>query len=406
MNTQDNTTNVAKTSTAIKPAAIFARVSTSNQSETSLPDQVSRCKEKLTQTGYSAIHTFQVDWSSMDLYSCPEFQELGSLIRRKEIQALVVYDRDRLQAKSLQRLLFLSDLKENGVELITCYGIPAIEGPEGEFIEHALALGKEKQVQRARQGAVDGLRYRVKSWKPAFYHSLYGYNWDKENNRLVPNEDWKNVKLMFDMLLDGSTYRGIINEFAKRGILTPKGNTVWNTGVVTQMVHNPTYAGRYYGIKRVATEPTKRRGNTYGNSSARTLPLDEALFVKEVEVVDPPITWEQRGDILGQLVEHQKLSSRNAKREYLLRGRIFCMEHLGKRGEPLVYQGTVKRDTYYYRCRIGGCRTPYLYGPGLDDNVKCSKDKFKIHHFRCRGNFLSSFAQKFILRRILLIRKS
>ena len=150
MNTQNETTNVAQASTAVKTAAIWARVSTSGQAETSLPDQISRCQEKLLQAGYSAIHTFQVDWSSMDLYSCPEFQELGSLIRRKEIQALAIYERDRLLAQPIQRLLFLSELKEKGVELITCHGAPVIEGSEGYLIEHIHAIAKEKQVQRAR----------------------------------------------------------------------------------------------------------------------------------------------------------------------------------------------------------------------------------------------------------------
>lgn len=372
MNSNTGTANVKNISTGVKPAAIWARVSTLDQAETSLPGQVSRCKEKLELAGYSAIQTFQVDWSSMDLYNCPEFQELMGLIRNKEIKALAVYDRDRLQAKGLQRLVFLADMEENGVELIVCYGPPILEGPEGQITEMVLAVGKERQVLRARQGAKDGLRDRIKSGKPAEYHRLYGYNWDKKRNRLVPNGDWPNLKLMFDMLLDGSTYRDIQKEFKQRGILTPKGNDDWNTGVISQMVHNPTYAGRYYGLKRVAVEPdqARRKGKTYGNSSARTAPLDEAFWVKEIRVVNPPITWAQRGYILDQIGKRQKLASRNAKREYMMRGRIFCEEHHGKKDEPLVYQGAARRGTYYYRCYVGGCRSPYIDGPWADTWVK------------------------------------
>ena len=370
MNTQNDTTNVAQASTAVKAAVIWARVSTSDQAETSLPDQVSRCQDRLKQAGYSAIHTLQVDWSSMDLYSCPEFQELQRLISNREVQALVVYERDRLSALPMQRLLFLSELKENGVELLTCSGPPVIEGSEGVLIEHVLAIAKEKQVQRARQGARDGMRYKVKSGKPAMRHRLYGYKWEKDKSRLLPDENWNNLKSLFDMLLEGGTYNDIKKEFKKRGILTPTGKTDWNGGVLSAMIRNPVYAGRYYAIKRIVAEPKKRRTKGYGNSSYRTLPLDEAYYVPSIEIVNPPITWEQRGYILDQIARHQTISTRNAKREYFLRGRIFCMEHHGVRGEELVYRGATLKGKHHYRCQVGGCRTPYLSGAIFESTVK------------------------------------
>ena len=92
--------------------------------------------------------------------------------------------------------------------------------------------------------------------------------------------------------------------------------------------------------------------------------------MENIQVVDSPLTWEQRGYILDQIGKRQKLASRNAKREYLMRGRIFCEEHHGKKGEPSVYQGMAKRGTYSYRCNIGGCRTPYIDGGWIDVFVK------------------------------------
>ena len=123
---------------AVKPAAVWARVSTNSQAETSLPSQISRCREKLEQAGYSVIRIFQVDWTSMDLFSCPEFQQLINLMKNHEIEALAVYDRDRLDAKGLQRLIFLSECKDAGIEIVICNGAPIIDGPEGQIVELAL----------------------------------------------------------------------------------------------------------------------------------------------------------------------------------------------------------------------------------------------------------------------------
>ncbi len=359
---------------AVKPAAIWARVSTTSQAETSLPSQVSRCREKLEQTGYSVIHIFQVEWTSMDLFSCPEFQQLRNLIRSHEIEALAVFDRDRLDAKGLQRLIFLSECKDAGIAIVICQGSPIIDGPEGQIVELALAIGKERQVLRARQGSKDGLHDRaVIHKKPVTYHKLYGYQWEKENNRLVPDDNCENVRLIFNMLLEGASYNPIIQELKTRGILSPSGQPEWNKTAISNFIHNPAYAGRYFSLKKIAVEPKKRKVNSYGNSSVRKLPLDQAHYMPEVEIVNPPITWEQRGQILQQLEKHQKLSKRNANNDYLLRGMIFCETHLGKNGEPRRYHGQPNahnRHRWRYTCPVGGCPHPHLEGFTLEKEVK------------------------------------
>lgn len=356
--------------TGIKVAVIWARVSTHDQRETSLPSQVARCKEELARHGFTPLHILQADWTSLDLYSCPQFQQLRTLITNGEIQALAILDRDRLEAKGLQRLVFLSECRQAGVKLVICQGPPFLDEPEGQLIELALAIGKERSVLRARQGSKDGLYDRaVKFGKPTTYHRIFGYSWDKSNNRLLPNGDYPTLKLIFELLLNGKSYDFVIRELAGRGISSPTGQKEWNKTGISNIAHNPTYTGRYFALKKVAVEPKKRRGNTYGNSSTIRKPLDQAHYMPNIEVVNPPITWEQRGLILEQLARHQKLSLRNAKRHYLLRGFIFCSTHRGKNGNLRCYHGIPKRDTWYYVCpESGGCKC--LPGPELEQHVK------------------------------------
>jgi hypothetical protein len=53
-----------------KRAAIWARVSTSDQA--SLPDQVGRAREKLEKAGFfiPPEYVFMADWTSLDLFGC------------------------------------------------------------------------------------------------------------------------------------------------------------------------------------------------------------------------------------------------------------------------------------------------------------------------------------------------
>ena len=354
----------------VKTAAIWARVSTHDQRETSLPSQIDRCKTKLEEEGYTITHTLFADWTSTDLFSCLEFQELRSLIKEKAIDALAVFERDRLEAIGLQRLVFLSECKEAGVKLLICQGPPILDEPEGQLVELALAIGKERQVLRARQGSKDGLHDRVlKRRLPTSRHRLYGYRWEGER-RLVPDDNWINLKLIFDMLLEGATYWPIIQELKRRGIPSPSGMPEWNKSALSQFIHNPAYAGRYFALKKRAIEPIKRNGNTYGNSSQKKLAIEDSCYLPEIKIIEPPISWAQRLKILDQLANHQKLAKRHAKRDYLLRGMIFCGTHTGKKGKPRVYHGQPHHDLWRYTCPVGGCAYPYVNGSKPEDLIK------------------------------------
>jgi len=354
-------------------AAVWARVSTTGQTETSLPSQVARVRSRLEDEGYEVppAYVIAIDWSSLDLFACPDFQRLRRWIQNKEIEAVGILDRDRLEAKGLQRLIFLSDCREAGVKVVICQGSPLLDGPEGEIVELALAVGKERSVLRARQGAKDGLHDRVKRrYLPTSHHKVFGYRWDGDR-KLVPDHNWDVTKLIFDTALQGKTYHPIIKELEARGILSPSGMSEWNKAAISSILHNPIYAGRYYALKKRAVKPVKRRGNTYGNSSTRILSLEQAVYLSQVEIVSPPITWEQRLQILDQLKKHQKLAQRNARTDYLLRGLIFCETHRGKRGEPRRYHGRPHSSSWCYVCPVSGdCPYPYLNGPRIESWVK------------------------------------
>ncbi len=139
------------------------------------------------------------------------------------------------------------------------------------------------------------------------------------------------------------------------------------------IIHNPINAGRYYGLVRKAVEPTNRAPYSkqkYGKTSHRILALEEGVYLPKVKIVDPIITWDEREQILNQAKQRQKLSKRNAKREYLLRGLINRDTHIGKHGEPLKYTGCRYNESYRYRCQVGGCAKPKLSGPKIESWVK------------------------------------
>ncbi len=73
-----------------KVAAIWCRVSTNDQRELSLETQEALILKTLEDQGYLVPpqYIIKVDWSSMDLLSCPQFRQLRQWVAQGQIQAL------------------------------------------------------------------------------------------------------------------------------------------------------------------------------------------------------------------------------------------------------------------------------------------------------------------------------
>ncbi len=341
-----------------KVAAAWCRVSTHDQRELSLDSQEVAVRNVLEGQGYHVPDHFvvKVDWSSMDLMSCPEFQQLRRWIADGTVQAVGTLDRDRLQARGLQRLIFLSECKDHGAPVITVQGPPMLEGGEGQLVELALALGKERSVLRAQQGARDGLRDRARlRGLPPNMAKIYGMRW--EGNQLVPDENYPVSCEIWTMGLAGRKIMSIADELTRRGIPTPSGKLGWSAFSVRHILKNRTYAGVVEALKTESVEPKVRRGSTYGKSGRRLRPEDERIrlegLVERPVVTEAEFVWMQQC-----LKKNQELAQKNTKlRSYLLKGMVSCAA-CGAR-----YSGvTVKRrgkEYSYYICSARWKRTPH-----------------------------------------------
>jgi len=331
----------------MKVAAIWARVSDPKQQDLSPESQVERVKAKLNSLGCIPQYIFKVVWTSTDLKPCPEFQELRRLIQNRQIEAVGMLDRDRIEANGLQRLNFLADCKENGVMPIVYQGVPFLEGGEGQLVELALALAKEKQVERAQSGAKQGLSDRAKLLGlPPTRRDTYGYNWkgDKSNGRFIPNDNFDNACLIWQLALSGMRLKAICKELFIRGIATSKSKVYWQPATIRAILNNPIYAGRVATLKYEVVEPKKRRKNKSGKTSHRVKQMEECHFLDGL-VEKPIVTWEQYLAVQERLKLNRQYATRNAHHDFLLRGLIQCQECYAQ-GIDRHYYG-LSRDKAY-----------------------------------------------------------
>jgi len=348
-------------------AAVWARVSTEPQQ--SLDSQAARSKSELEKRGYVVPpdRILKIDWTSLDLLSCPQFQQLRQWVVNKEIGAIGVLDRDRFQAKAVQRLLFLSDCRENQVEVVVCQGPPLQLDSDGEWVEFGLAKSKEVSVMRAQQGSRDALRERatVKGLSTN-NHPPFGYDFDETKTRLVANANWETRSLILNEYLKGSTLKGVTKVLRKRGILSPKGREYWPEPTIYLILTDSVNYGEYRALRRESVEPTNRRGNTYGKSSTKRR---SGIPLPNIVVERPIITQSQHDWIQEKLERNRQNSKRNGKRDYLLRGMIYY------EGDNLRYYGRdIRHISWAYRYTQRGYKgdNPRTYLPGrkTEDQVE------------------------------------
>ncbi len=366
----NSNTNMIQSPLAVIPVATYCRVSTEDQERegTSLDTQRQGCLKYCQEKGYLPIYQFAETASGLILER-PKLNELRKLVRVGEIRCLVIYCLDRISRDPTHGVILTQEFEKYGVSLEAV--TEDMDNSElGKLINYIRGFAAKLESEKIKERTTRGIRARVIDKRlPVTYRQPYGYSWDKENSRLIPNSYYDTAKLIIDLSINGKSYDYIIAELKRQGIPSPTGLPEWNKHTISAIVRNPVYAGQFYAFKSKVREPERRNGTTYGKTSKEQLPPDQWFHIPEIEVKEPILTLKQRTLLLDQLKKRQNLSQRNAKRNYLLRGMVFCETHRGKRGEPRVYHGQPHYGRWRYSCPVGKCQGAFIDGPELENLV-------------------------------------
>lgn len=82
----------------------------------------------------------------------------------------------------------------------------------------------------------------------------YGYKHDEDGYLIIDEEKAKNVKLIFELYLNGQSVVGIIKELEKRKILSPTGKAKWCKRTIDVMLSNDKYTGDVELLKSSKSE--------------------------------------------------------------------------------------------------------------------------------------------------------
>jgi site-specific DNA recombinase len=318
-----------------KHAAIYARVSTSEQAETgfSLPTQVEACHAVATQEGYTVLpsHLFKDDYTGMSLQR-PQLQKLRDTIAQGALHAVVIYDLDRLSRKLAHQLLLRDELDEAGVVLHVVSMPVTTTTPETLLFANMRGSIAEYERLKLLERTNRGRRGRAREGLPPGGPPPFGYTRIRKDGKgthyEVSPEEAAIVQRIFQLYLDGKSQEGIAALLTREGVAAPatrrKGPrhtlpvSVWHQAVIAQILASKTYLGTlHYGKRR------RIPGQKNSDKKTRWQAVPEAEWIPSD--IPPLITLEVFTAVQAQRARNKTQSPRNRKHAYLFTaGRLRC----------------------------------------------------------------------------------
>jgi len=308
-----------------EPLYIYVRVSSDQQYEEGhgLDNQIELGLEVKKQMGREPIVLNEGSQSSSDedVTSRPVLMELLNGIEDGTIKHVWTYHSDRLSRNRSVSFTIQTSMMKNEVTLYTGQGQKYVmSDPQDVFMSNLFLsmseLDQTLRTQRLRRGRLSSVKQG--GWRggpPPFGYKL-------KNKRLVTNpETVPHLNLIYTLYSQGKTLGDITSILLNKGILTPRGNVLWNENSVLKVLQNTHYEGYYY----------------YTDKS-----LKETVRVEVPPIMDPSLILTVR-ERLNKRVK----TSNNKKRETLLQGLLFCAHCDSRYGQRT--QKNPEYDSYFCR---------------------------------------------------------
>src|SRR5437588_11179616 len=322
----------------IKPAALYARVSSDRQKENhTIASQVAALTQYAEMNGY----VVQPEWQFQDdgyrgaTLVRPGLEALRDLAAGGQIETVLIYSPDRLSRKYAYQVLLVEELARCGVELIF------LRAPSGATAEDQLLVqfqGMIAEYERAQiaERSRRGKRHRAQQGSiNVLSGAPYGYRYVKKTDTSAAYYEVAES--------EAEVVRFIFDAYARQGLSLGAIAGVLN-------LHNPAYAGRaFYGKtelrpRRRITRRLSQRGLCSRDSSFRERPRQEWIEIPVPALVSEAIFALAQ----EQFEKNKRFSPRRTLEPSLLQGLLVC-QRCGY-GLYRASTRTSQRTIHYYRC--------------------------------------------------------
>lgn len=302
--------------TTSKRAVLYARFSSDNQRSESIEAQIRAMKSYCKHNYIMIVDTYIDEAKSGTTSQRPAFQKMIADSKLHTFDIVLVHKLDRFARNRYDSALAKRELKRNGVVVYSVLE-NLDNSPESIMMEAVLEGMSEYYSRNLAREVMKGLRENAIQCKHTGGRPPLGYDLDVSTRKLVINEEEaKAVKIIFDMYSKGYGYSAILDVLHGKNLKNKSGKDFVKNSLYT-ILTNPKYKGVYVFNKCSAK-------SVYGTRNTHLLKSKEEIIMVEggcPQIVDTE-TYEK---VQKRMTENQRKGARmNAKRTYLLSGKVYC----------------------------------------------------------------------------------
>ena len=337
--------------------AIYARVSTERQEkEETIKSQLEVLRDYAKQNSYSVIDEYIDDGWSGEMMARPELDRLRDDANKGMFEGVLIHSPDRLARKYAYQYLIQEELEKKKIKLLFV-NHEISDNPEDQLMLGFQGLiaeyEKAKILERTRRGRL------AKARRGQIIGSIppYGYDYVKKTEKRegyykVNESEASVVKTIFSMFVkDKKSLRGIVRELTLKGQKPRGGGAKWGRSSVARIISNTSYTGTTYYNKYYSceTENSQQKYRRLKRTGRRLRDKSDWIAISIPRIIEKTLFDQAQ----NQLVENMRLSPRNVKYQYLLKGMVIC----GECG--LHFYGSPNHGKTYYRCSNRNKRFPF-----------------------------------------------
>jgi len=300
----------------------YCRESTEQQAKYgfNLDDQEKKIQKYVDiyfEKGTYSLEIFRDEGASAKSLNRPQMNSIMEMIRKKEINVLVIHNLDRLTRKVRDLADLLDELEKYNVSLISITEKIDTKSPMGRFFIYLIVLVAQWELETISSRSIRGIEESARQGNYALPRAPLGYRRNPEDNHklMIEPEEAKIVRKMFESIAyKNYSLAELKNELNAERVL----NRYWGDQPLNKILSNKIYFGTF-----------SRFGVDYPN---HTIPIiDESLF---------------------NTAQQRLKAGRRTKLQYLYKGLVVCSSC----NQPMVtHSANGKGGTYlYYQCQSCG----------------------------------------------------
>lgn len=313
-------------------------------------------------SGYEVVEVYEEIVTGDTIEARPEMKRLLADVKQFKYDAVLVVDYDRLgRGDKSDQGEIEKIFKKTSTLIITPYEIIDLNTEEGEFKADTKSFISRMEFRQIKKRLKEGKKRSTREGKEVSNRYPYGYTKDPTTQKLVPDENADNAKLIFEIYDELGSIGQTVLELFRIGIPTKTGKDYWDYQTLSRMLKNKKYIGYQFFNKDNLRQYVE-------TPNSHTALIDEELFYRVQE----------------KLAKHDTPKARPDGLKNPFAGIQVC----GKCGQPMKQH---TQNYCYVKCINKFCDNRFIRAEayekevlnqlhGILENITINVDKLETHN--------------------------